>query len=412
MLKTTLPVIILLSLMLCLFPGQSPGTAAQKEIRLYIDADFSHAVSSSRSIEQGIRVALSEVGNMLDGHQVTLVPLDHRGNSRRSLDNIKTYLADDRGLAVFAGLHSPPLLSNLKFINENEALHLVSWAAAGPITRYGAGPNWVFRLSIDDSKAGEILVMHAIDHRHFTTPALLLEETGWGRSNAATIGAALSSRSQVSAGVFWFKWGTKENSARMILRKLLQSGADSILLVANSPEGKMFAKVMADFPPEQRLPFFSHWGITGGDFSKIIHAGLRSKVDLSFLQTTFSFVSNPDHPMGQRVLNQAKTLLPDTIRAAEDITAPAGFVHAYDLTRILIAAVKKIGFSDNIKRDRARLRDALEHIDTPVKGLIKTYTRPFSPFAKDHPDAHEALSLNDFTMARYDEQNRIILLQR
>lgn len=384
----------------------------ERSVHLYLDADLSHAVSSSKSIEQGILTALSEKNYELDGYRVKLILLDHRGNSRRSLDNIKTFLEDERALAVFGGLHSPPLLSNLKFINEYKVLHLIPWAAAGPITRFSHGTNWVFRLSIDDSKAGEVLVKHAVEVRHKLKPALLLEETGWGRSNEKTMEAALASRSITHAGIFWFKWGTKENSARIILRKIFRAGADSILLVVNAPEGKRFARAMASFPKEERLPFFSHWGITGGDFPKIVHGALRKKIDLSFLQTSFSFISNPDHPLGQKVLEKAKEIFPDTIQSNGDITAPTGFIHAYDLTKILIAAVQQTGLTNDIKEDRNKIRNALENLHTPVQGLIKTYVKPFSIFDKDHPDAHEALSSKDFTLGQYDENNNIILIQK
>lgn len=384
---------------------------SDQPLHIYLDADLSHATTSSRSIEQGILTALGEIDHSLLGHSFKLIKLDHRGNSRRSLDNLNTFLKDPHAFAVFGGLHSPPLLANRKFINENGILHFIPWAAAAPITRFRDGENWIFRLSIDDSKAGEVLVKYAIQTRHLKHPALLLEETGWGKSNANTMNAALEKRGASHKGIYWFKWGTRENSARIIIRKIIQSGADSIILVANAPEGKIFAKAMSTFDREKRLPFFSHWGITGGDFSKVITAPIREKIELSFLQTRFSFLKQPVHQLGQQVLNQAGLLFGDEIRHPGDITAPAGFIHAYDLTKIMIAAIGQAGLTKNIKSDRQNVRKALENLETPVQGLIKSYIHPFSVFDSQHPDAHEALSIEDFTMGRYDKKDRIILLQ-
>jgi len=382
-----------------------------QQLHIYLDADLSHATTSSRSIEQGILTALGEIDHSLLGHSFKLIKLDHRGNSRRSLDNLNTFLKDPHAFAVFGGLHSPPLLANLKFINENGILHFIPWAAAAPITRYRDGENWIFRLSIDDSKAGEVLVKYALQTRHSKHPALLLEETGWGRSNAKTMNAALEKCGASYKGIYWFKWGTKENSARIIIRKIIQSGADSILLVANAPEGKIFAKAMSTFDKEKRLPFFSHWGITGGDFPRVITAQIREKIDLSFLQTWFSFLKQPVHQLGQQVLKQADLLFGDEIQSSGDITAPTGFIHAYDLTKIMIAAIRQAGLTKNIKSDRQNVREALENLETPVQGLIKSYIHPFSLFDSQHPDAHEALSIEDFTIGRYDKKDRIILLQ-
>ncbi len=385
------------------------GYSQESTLHLYLDADLSHSVSSSRSIEQGILTSLSEINNQLQGHSIKLIKLDHRGNSRRSLNNLNTFLNDPHALAVFGGLHSPPLLANLKFINENGILHLIPWAAAGPITRYSKGKNWVFRLSIDDTKAGEVLVRHAVNRRHSKHPALLLEETGWGKSNAKTMKTALKKLKITPNGIFWFKWGTKESSARIILRKIIQSDADSILLVANAPEGKMFAKAMASLNKEERLPFCSHWGITGGDFPKVVTSQLRKKIELDFLQTSFSFFKKPIHPLGKKVLKQATLLFKGDIHSPEDIKAPTGFIHAYDLTRILIAAMKQVSLTSDMKTNRQNIRDALENIQKPVPGLIKTYIHPFTIFDSNHPDAHEALSANDFTMGRYDTNDRILL---
>ena len=106
---------------------------------------------------------------------------------------------------------------------------------------------------------------------------------------------------------------------------------------------------------------------------------------------------------------QAQQLFPEDIRSAKDIKAPTGFVHAYDLTRILIAAVAQVGLSGDIEQDRVNVRNALENLEEPVQGLIKTYIKPFSPFDGTNPDAHEALGLEDLTFGRYGTEGEIIL---
>ena len=84
-------------------------------------------------------------------------------------------------LALYCGLHSPPVLDGLAMVHEEQLLLLDPWAAAAPITRFNAKTNWVFRLSLDDSKVGRFLVDHLVEDRSFSSPALLLENTGWGR---------------------------------------------------------------------------------------------------------------------------------------------------------------------------------------------------------------------------------------
>lgn len=114
-----LPVIVVF---ICLMASSSMGASPLTPIHIYLDADMTSAKSSTVSIERGIRTALAE--GIMGGRQVELIVLDHRGNSTRSLANLKIHLADHNGLAVFAGLHSPPLLAHRQFIYDNHILNL------------------------------------------------------------------------------------------------------------------------------------------------------------------------------------------------------------------------------------------------------------------------------------------------
>ncbi|MCP3888286.1 MAG: ABC transporter substrate-binding protein [Desulfobulbaceae bacterium] len=411
-LKTSHAIELLIILLSYILAG---GAVAQevtpKGIKLYIDADFTNARTSSISIERGIRTALSEVGNLLEGYTVEIVKKDHRGNTRRSQDNLSDFISDKRALAVFCGLHSPPVLANLEFINTQGVLLLDPWAAAGPITRYSNGDNWVFRLSVDDTKAGFVMVEHAVK-RGFNRPFLLLEDTVWGKSNERTMIKALHEHDKIPAGILWFNWGLKERGARILLREILETGADTILMVANAPEAKVFCRAFLSLEVNKKIPIISHWGLTGGDFPQNISHDQRQLLDLTFLQTRFSFVSNPEDNYGKQVFQRVRKLYPKSIESVGDIKAPSGFIHAYDLTRLLIAAVQESGLTGDITQDRERIRNGLEHLQQPVKGLIKTYITPFQPFEAHTPDAHEALGKKDLIMGRYNKNNEIVLIGR
>jgi len=386
----------------------SHGVIAEQPLRLYLDADQTGTVESTLSIEQGIRTALSEVDNKIVGRPVELVKLDHQGNSARSRQHLEQYVQDDNAVAVFSGLHSPPLLANLNFINQNHILTLVPWAAAGPITRYADGDNWIFRLSIDDSKAGYVITNYAMKQREFKVPHLLLERTGWGKANHKVMSKALKDLGYAKPRVTWFHWNIPQGKARAILRTIGHSNADVLLFVGNAPEGKTFAKAMLQLPEAQRLPIASHWGITGGDFPKVIDITMREQLDLAFIQTCFSFLNIDNNAFAQNVLNQAGQLFPE-LKTAYDVHSPTGFIHAYDLTKLFIEAVAQAELTGDIVQDRAAIRIALEDLQNPVTGLLKTYNKPFSAFSKINPDAHEALNIKDFTMGHYGKQGEIIL---
>ena len=105
------------------------GWTETHRYRIYLDADFTGSRSSSLAIEQGIRTALDMADYQIGGKPVDLIRMDHRGNSRQSLENLKAIELDAGALAVFCGLHSPPVLAHLDFIHEAQLLFLDPWAA-------------------------------------------------------------------------------------------------------------------------------------------------------------------------------------------------------------------------------------------------------------------------------------------
>lgn len=390
-------------------PSPRATSATPTVYKIYLDADQSNSSSSGQAIKLGIETALSEAGHQLGGKQVEVVIKDHHGSTPRSQYHLDQFLSDDTALLVFGGLHSPPLLASRDFINDNEILTLVPWAAATPITRPKTDNNWIFRLSLDDSKAGTLIINDAINASRLSKPYLLLEDTGWGKANEKTMTKALAENNLSAHGRYFFKWGIGDHEARSVLEKAVSEGADSFVLVSNAPEGITFAKAMLSLEVYKQRPIRSHWGITGGTFASTLGADALRQLDLRFIQTRFSFLDKPLPQLAKTVLNQASTIqgkviTPDTLKA------PAGFIHAYDLTRLLIQAANEVQLTGEVKKDRRLLKHALEHLKAPVQGLIKRYESPFSAYSPVLADAHEALDKQDFVMARFRENGAIELL--
>lgn len=387
-----------------------PAQAANKVLRIYIDADRTHNKESGLSIERGIRTAFSEVDNQIQGYKIEVVPMDHRGNSHRSKQHLDKYLKDENALAVFGGLHSPPLMKHRGFINDNAILTLVPWAAAGPITRAKTNENWIYRLSVDDSKAGFVIADYAVMKEQCKAPHLLLEDTPWGKSNFKTMTSAIKAQGLKLNGTTWFGWNLKDQGARIHLRDIAAKKADCVLLVANTPEGITFAKAMLDLPKDSRMKIISHWGITGGKFHEAVPAAMRSKLSLHFIQSCFSFVSGPHSDLSKIVLKRAADIFPQEITDARSIKAPVGFIHAYDLSKLLITALQSTDLGNDIVENRKVVKIALENIKGDVSGLVKKYNMPFSSYNPSAKDAHEALGKEDYCMGQYGPDDEILVL--
>ncbi len=109
-------------------------------------------------------------------------------------------------------------------------------------------------------------------------------------------------------------------------------------------------------------------------------------------------ISSESYPGGQecvvschgakRVLTALQTKYPD-IKGPGDVIPPVGVANAYDAMHLMALAVEKAGSTEGEK-----IRQGLYAIDTH-QGLIKTYSKPFSP------DNHDALNEHDYIMVHY-----------
>jgi len=400
------------SIAVSLLSASLSSLAQDKILKIYHDADRSVHTESALSIERGILTALAEVNYMAQGYALEFVKQNHRGNVIRSKRNYQAFINDPKALVMFSGIHSPPLIKNRKFINENKALTLVPWAAGGPITRFPMAENWIFRLSIDDSQVGAVLADYALKNKQCKTPHLLLENTPWGDSNLKTLTTAFSQAGIKTPEVSRFGFNLKKNGADYLLRTIDQKGSDCIVLVANAVEGAHIANAMENLPIDLRLPIISHWGITAGDFHEKVPQDTRVNIDLNFIQSCFSFNSSKLTEFQQGVFDNARKLFPDDIRVNSDVKSPVGFIHGYDLTRVMLAALENIEIVDDLNITRERLRRALENLTQPIQGLVRRYERPFTVFDPvDHPNAHEALNAQDYCMAYYGKSDEILLVE-
>lgn len=382
------------------------GDDLDEQVWVYIDADFTRHRASAKAIEMGLKTALDEVNSKIGHRRIKVKSLDHRGNSVRSKRNMEDFLEDEKALFIMGGLHSPPLIQHRSWINEMKIPVVVPWAAGGPITRHPSKMNWIFRCSVDDTKAGRALAQYALNNKGMKNPGLVMEDTPWGRGNYENVKNALKKSIDLDPTIVWFNWNTKEAGAKIKLRSLIEKGHDGIILVGNAVESLAFCRAMGEF--DNPVPIVSHWGITGGDFQQKLGNKLLSELDLSFIQTSFSFISSPETELSRSVWERASGLFPD-LRSPSDLLAPTGFIHAYDLMKMSIAAMKMMKWEKSAHQSRGQFRKALENLSSPIEGLIKTYETPFSVWDANNQDAHEALGFNDLKFGRFLPNGSITL---
>ena len=340
------------------------------------------SAKSGEGITRGLTIAIDEInkrGGVLGGRMLELIRRDDESNPSKGQVAALELIHKEKVAVLFGGIDSPVSLAIVPIANKEKIPFMGVWAAATTITRNGANPNFVFRVSAVDVLVDKALVQYASAKYGAKRLGLLLINNPWGESNAQGLTAALQESQLSPAGLEKFE----PNDVDMVpqLSRLKAAHADSIILVATVAPGAQVVKALARMG--WQVPVISHWGISGGRFPELAGPGAQH---VAFVQT-YSFFG-PQSVVGQRVLTALQAKYPD-IKGPGDVIPPVGVANAYDAMHLMALAVEKAGSTEGEK-----IRQGLYAIDTH-QGLIKTYRKPFSP------DNHDALNEHDYIMVHY-----------
>lgn len=343
------------------------------------------SAQSGEAITRGLSIAIDEInakGGVLGGRKLELVQRDDESSPPKGLIAARELIFKEKVAAIVGGIDTPVSFAILPLANKEKTPFMGVWAAGTGITRNGAKPNYVFRVSAVDDDVDVKLLDYAKSRFGAKKAGLMLINNPWGESNEKGLIAAAKGGSGIEiAGISKFE----NNDVDMIpqLTRLKDAGADAIILVVNTPPGAQMMKSRERMG--WKVPVISHWGISGGRFPEL--AGSTAS-DAHFVQT-YSFFGKQS-PVGERVIAALKKKYPQ-IKGPEDIFAPVGTANAYDAMHLLAMAIEQAGSTDGDK-----VRTALENLKGTFQGLIKTYTQPFTL------DNHDALGPKDYIMVQYD----------
>lgn len=365
--------------------GIAPGWAADPIKIGHVAALSGASAQSGEAITRGLRVAIDEInasGGLLGGRQIELIQRDDESKPPKGLVAARELIFNEEVAAFFGGIDSPVSLAIVPLANQEKVPFMGVWAAATPITRNDADPNYVFRVSAVDALVDVKLLDYANQKFGAEKIGLMLINNPWGESNENGLVAADEENDAVEiVGIEKFE----NNDVDMVpqLTRLKNAGAEAIILVVNTPPGAQMMK------SRERMgwmaPVVSHWGISGGRFPEL--AGPTAS-DAHFVQT-YSFFGEQG-PVGEELIAKLSEEY-SSINGPEDIFSPVGTANAYDAMHLLARAIEQAGSTDG-----DAIRQALEDPDGEYEGLIKTYVKPFSP------DDHDALTPDDYIMVHYD----------
>lgn len=355
---------------------------AQETIKVGLVAALSgQSAKSGEAITRGLEVAIDEInaaGGVL-GKKVELIRRDDESNPAKGVVAARELVQKEKVAAFFGGIDTPVSLAIVPFANQAKVPFISVWAAGTGITRNGAAENYVFRVSAVDELVDEAMIDYAVKTYKTAKPGLMLINNPWGESNEKGLKAASAAKGLTLAGAE--KFDNADVDMVPQLTRLKEAGADTIFLIANVQPAAQVVKSLDRMG--WNVPVVSHWGPAGGRFTEL---GGPSAEKVHMVQT-YTFSGNLSKK-GQTVLAALKTKYPQVTTLA-DVTPAVGIANAYDAMHLLALAIAKAGTTEG-----PALRQAFYEIGS-YEGLIKTYSKPFSPTNQD------ALSKDDYIFTHF-----------
>jgi branched-chain amino acid transport system substrate-binding protein len=340
------------------------------------------SAKAGEAITRGLTIAIDEInakGGVLGGRKFELVRRDDEANPAKGQIAARELLFKEKVAVLFGGLDSPVALAIVPIVNQEKVPFMDPWAAGTPITRNGANPNFVFRVSAVDELVDRAMLQYAQTHYKSKTPGVIVVNNPWGESNQKGLVAALEAKGVKAAGVEKFEPNDVDVTPQ--LSRLRSAGADSLMLVGNVGPSAQVVKSL--YRMGWKVPIVSHWGPAAGRFTEL--AGPNAK-DVVFVQT-YSFFGKQS-PTGERVLAALKKKYPD-VKGPGDATPAVGIANAYDAMHLVAMAIERAGSTNG-----DAIRQGFYKIDS-YDGLIKKYNKPFTP------DNHDAIGENDYIWTRF-----------
>ena len=355
---------------------------AQEPIKIgLVTALSGQSARAGEAITRGLQVAIDELnaaGGVL-GRKFELIRRDDEATPAKGVIAARELVFKEKVALLFGGLDTPVSMAIVPIMNEAKVPFMGPWAAGTPITKNGANPNYVFRVSAVDEIVDRAMLQYAQKNFNARKPGLILVNNPWGESNEAGLKAAMLAKGVTPAGIEKFEGNDIDVVPQ--LTRLKAAGADTLFLVGNVGPSAQVVKSLDRMG--WKVPIVSHWGPAGGRFTEL--AG-PSAPSVHFVQT-YSFFGN-QRPIGQKVLKMLMAKYPD-IKGAGDVTPAVGVANAYDAMHLVALAIKNAGSTEGPKVQEGFYKIA------SYDGLIKSYKNPFSPAN------HDAISENDYVWTQF-----------
>jgi len=348
-----------------------PLLAEAPSILIGLTAELEHPTSAAgQAIRAGIRTAIAEInagGGALSGRPLELVERDDRGLPARGVDNFRELASLPAMAGIFAGA-SVSLGNDLaKAADSLKTPLMIPLMGADPDPVSESPARYVFRLAISERESLRLILNDSRQRGHRRI-GLLLPSNAWGRRVAREV-VALSKPGD-SLSMLEPHWYESASPTLMAPYKaVIDRGADALILIMNESNSRILLRELAAQPEIPRLPFYLHWTAMSGRTALTI-TPVEKGFDLSVVNPVI-----PDSRQSAMVLERIARQLPEHFSGK--VPVPSVALQAYDLTRLLAAAIARSGSGDRVSI-RGALKNAGEY-----RGVLKLYRNPYAGGSQD-----------------------------
>jgi branched-chain amino acid transport system substrate-binding protein len=370
---------LLATLMLGVFAAQA---YAGDTVKIALTGPFSGgSAPMGTSMRDGAKLAIAEInaaGGIAVGAKKMKIEVierdDEAKNERGAL--IGQELASMGDLSgVIGTVNTGVVLAGDKHLQEKGITKIITPAAgSASMTQWskaGVKDLSIFRFAAHDGIQAAMVVEEAIN-RKFTKVAILFDATNYGVSGRDDLVDQIKKQGNKLEVVALEKFniGDKDMTAQLLRAK--GGGAQAVLIWGIGPEMAAVANGMAKMG--MKMPLIGGWTLSMSNF--IDNAGKNG--DGTLMPQTF---------IEEAITPKAKSFI-DGYHKTYGVTripSPVSAAQGYDAVYLFAAAVKQAQSEDTHK-----IKDALEDLREPVKGVIGTWQHPFSKWDPANEQSHEA----------------------
>jgi branched-chain amino acid transport system substrate-binding protein len=341
------------------------------------------------SMRDGAKLAIAEI-NAAGGVQVGTKKMkfevierdDEAKNERGTL--IAQELASMNDLSgVIGSVNTGVVLAGDKHLQEKGITKIITPAAgSASMTQWskaGVKTLSIFRFAAHDGIQAAMVVEEAIN-RKLTKVAILHDSTNYGASGRDDLLSQIKKQGNKLEIVATDKFniGDKDMTAQLLRAK--SAGAQAVLIWGIGPELAAVANGMAK--AGMKVPLIGGWTLSMSNY--IDNAAKNGNGTL--MPQTF---------IEEAITPKAKSFIDGYHKAykVSRIPSPVSAAQGYDAVYIFAAAVKQAQSTDTKK-----IKEALEDLREPVKGVIATWQKPFSVWDPANEDSHEAFRRDQVVM--------------